>query len=136
MHDDGSGAWILREVGGAGGELDAAGIFLQGAGDGFKPERSLEPPVAEEFGVKGRAEDGRCGLGEAGLECVVHERDKVRGVALDAGLGVMRVVGFLAFHVDVRAGDAPVAMAARPAFLVEVAVVAVAGIAEVAGPDL
>ena len=58
------------------------------------------------------------------------------GVGFDALGGLLRAVGLLVAHVDVWAGDAPVAMAAGPALFVEVEVVAVAGVAGVAGPDL
>ena len=42
----------------------------------------------------------------------------------------------LVAHVDLGAGDAPVAMTAGPALFVEVEVDGVAGVAGVAGPDL
>jgi len=106
------------------------------AGDGFEPEGALEPPVAEELGVEGRAEDGRDGVVEAGLERLVDEMDEVGGVRFDALGGLLRVVGLLVSHADFGAGDAPVAMTAGPAFLVEVEVDAVAGVAGVSGPDL
>ena len=32
---------------------------MEVAGDSLEPEGSFEPPVAEEFGVEGGAEDGR-----------------------------------------------------------------------------
>ena len=62
--------------------------------------------------------------------------DEVRGVGLDALGGLLRVVGELVAHVDLGAGDAPVAVTAGPALFVEVEVDAVAGISGVSGPDL
>ena len=92
--------------------------------------------MAEEFGVEGGAEDGWDGVGHAGVEGLPDEMDEVRGMGFDTLGGEVGIVGLLVGHVDVRAGDGPVAMTAGPALLVEVEVVAVAGIAEVAGPDL
>ena len=106
------------------------------AGDGFEPEGAFEPPVAEEFGVEGGAEDGRDVVVEAGLERLVDEMDEVGGVGFDALGGLLGIVGLLVAHVDLVAGDAPVAMTAGPALFVEVEVDAVAGVAGVAGPDL
>ena len=111
-------------------------VLVEVAGDGFEPEGALEPPVAEELGVEGRAEDGGDGVVEAGLESLVDEMDEVGGVGFGALGGFLRVVGLLVAHVDLGAGDAPVAMTAGPAFFVEVEVDAVAGVAGVAGPDL
>ena len=62
--------------------------------------------------------------------------DVVGGVGPDALGGVVGVVGLLVGHVDLGAGDAPVAMSAGPALFVEVEVGGVAGVAGVAGPDL
>ena len=59
VHGDEAGAGVAVEVFGAGGELDAGVVVVEVAGDGFEPEGAFEPPVAEEFGVEGRAEDGR-----------------------------------------------------------------------------
>ncbi len=136
VHGDEAGAGISVEVLGAGDELDAGVVVVEDAGDGFEPEGAFEPPVAEELGVEGGAEDGRDGVVEAGLEGLVDEMDEVGGVGFGALGGLLRVVGLLVAHVDVGAGDAPVAMTAGPALLVEVEVDAVAGIAGVAGPDL
>ena len=61
---------------------------------------AFEPPVAEEFGVEGRAEDGRDGFVEAGVERLVDEMDEVGGVLLDALGGLLRVVDELVAHVD------------------------------------
>ena len=66
MHLDEAGAGVMVEVVGAGGEVDAGGVVVEGAGDGFEPARAFEPPVAEELGVEGRAEDGRDGVVHAG----------------------------------------------------------------------
>ena len=71
-----------------------------------------------------------------GVEGLPDEVDEVGGVGLGALGGESGVVRLLVGHVDVGAGDAPVAMAAGPALFVEVEVVAVAGVAGVAGPDL
>ena len=136
MHLDEAGAGVFVEVLGAGGELDADGVVVEGAGDGLEPLRAFEPPVAEELGVEGRGEDGRDGIVHAGVDGFPDEMDEVGGVGLGALGGAGGIVGLLVGHVDVGAGDGPVAMTAGPAFLVEVEVVAVAGIAEVAGPDL
>ena len=127
---------ILVEVLGAGGELDADGVVVEGAGDGFEPLRAFEPPVAEELGVEGRAEDGGHRIVHGRVEGFPREMDEVGGVDLGTLGGAGRVVGLLVGHVDVGAGDGPVAMTAGPALLVEVEIVAVAGIAEVARPDL
>src|ERR1700704_334320 len=62
--------------------------------------------------------------------------DEVGGMGFDALGGLLRIVGELVAHVDLVAGDAPVAMTAGPALLMEVQVDAVAGVAGVAGPDL
>ena len=59
VHGDEAGAGIAVEIVGAVDELEAGGVVVQVAGDGFEPVRAFEPPVAEELGVEGRAEDGR-----------------------------------------------------------------------------
>ncbi len=82
VHGDEAGAGIFFEVLGAGDELDAGVVVVEVAGDGFEPEGTFEPPVAEEFGVEGGAEDGRDLVVEAGLEGFVDEMDEVGGVGL------------------------------------------------------
>ncbi len=136
VHFDEAGAGELVEVLRAGGEMDADGVVVEGAGDGLEPLRAFEPPVTEELGVEGRGEDGGNGIVHGGVDGFPDEMDEVGGVGLGALGGAGGVVGLLVGHVDVGAGDGPVAMTAGPALLVEVEVVAVAGIAEVAGPDL
>ena len=136
MHGDEVGAGVVVEVFGAGGELDAGVVVVKVASYGFEPEGAFEPPVAEEFGVEGSAEDGRDCLVEAGFEGFVDEIDEVGGVRFGALGGLLRVIGLLVAHVDVGAGDAPVAVTAGPAFFVEVEVDLVAGVAGFAGPDL
>ncbi len=136
VHLDEAGAGILVEVLRAGGELDADGVVVEGAGYGFEPLGAFEPPVAEELGVEGRGEDRRDCVVHAGVDGFPDEMDEVGGVGLGALGGKSGVVGLLVGHVDLGAGDGPVAMTAGPALLVEVEVVAVAGIAELAGPDL
>ncbi len=136
MHLDEAGAGIFVEVLRAGGELDADGVVVEGAGDGLEPLRAFEPPVAKELGVEGRREDGRYGVVHGGVEGFPDEVDEVGGVGLGALDGAGGVVGLLVGHVDAGAGDGPVTMTAGPALLVEVEVVAVAGVAEVARPDL
>src|SRR5207302_11289781 len=106
------------------------------ARDGLEPENAFEPPVAEEFGVEGGAEDGRDGVVEAGFQRLVDEMDEVGGVGFDALGGLLGVIGELVAHVDFVAGDAPVAMTAGPALFMEIEIDSVAGIASVAGPDL
>ena len=95
MHRDEAGAGIVVEVVGAGDEVDADGVVVEGAGDGLEPLRAFEPPVAEEFGVEGGAEDGRDGVVEAGVEGLPDEMDEVRGVVLGALGGCGRDVGLL-----------------------------------------
>jgi len=136
MHGDRTGAGVLREVVGAGDELDACLVVMKMAGYGFEPHGAFEPPVAEELGVEGRAEDGWDGVAEVFVEGFADEGDEVCGVFFDAFGGLMRVVELLVAHVYLGASDAPVAVSAGPAFFVEVEIVAVAGVACVAGPDL
>ncbi len=136
VHSDESGAGILIEVFGAADELDFGVVVVEDAGDGFEPERAFEPPVSEELGVEGRAEDWRDLVVEARLEGFVDEMDEVRGVGLDPFGCLLRIVGQLVSHIDLGAGDAPVAMTAGPALLVEVQVDTVTGISGLSGPDL
>jgi hypothetical protein len=109
---------------------------VEDAADGFEPDGTFEPPVAEEFGVKGGAEHGRDGPVGARLQRLPDEGDEVAGVFAGAVGGLVRVVDELVAHVDAGAGDLPVAMAAGKTLLVEVEVVGVGGVAGVAGPDL
>src|ERR1700722_11343499 len=62
--------------------------------------------------------------------------DEVGGVGFGALGCELRIVELLVAHVGSGACDAPVAVTAGPALLMEVEVDAVAGIAGVAGPDL
>ncbi len=136
VHGEESGAGVFFEVFGAGDELDAGLVVVEVAGYGFEPEGSFEPPVAEELGVEGGAEDGRDGFAEAFVEGLPDETGVVGGVVFDAGDGFLRVVGELVAHVYLGAGDAPVAVTAGPALFVEVEVDAVAGVSGVSGPYL
>jgi hypothetical protein len=136
MQSEKAAARVTVEVSGTGGEGDASVVVMEDAGDGFEPLDALEPPVPEELGVERRAEDGRNGVIEAGREDLVDEIDEVRGVLADTRRGDRGNVGLLVSHVHTGTGDAPVAMTAGPALLVEVEIVLVAGIAGVAGPDL
>ena len=136
MHGDEARAGILVQVLGAGDEFKAHWIFVNDAGHGLQPEGAFKPPVAKEFGIKGRAEHGRNGVLEALLQGLPDQMDKVGGVGLGAFGGFRGVVGLLVAHIDAGAGDAPVAVSAGPALLVEVEVSTVAGVAGVARPDL
>ena len=49
--------WEAVEIFSATDELDARIVVMQGAGHGLKPKDAFKPPVAEELGVKGRAEN-------------------------------------------------------------------------------
>jgi len=65
VHGEKAGARVFIEVFSAGDELEACVVVVEVAGDGFEPEGALEPPVAEELGVEGGAEDGRDFIVEA-----------------------------------------------------------------------
>src|SRR5437867_3597637 len=105
------------------------------AGDLLEPERALEPPVAEELGVVGRADDGRpggAGRGERGR----HELDEVAGLEAHLLRGERGVVGDLAAEVAGAVRDAPEAQPAGEVLLVELEVRVVPRIAVLAAPDL
>src|SRR4051812_29003050 len=136
VHGDESGTRIAFEVLGAGDELNAGVVVVEVTSDGLEPEWALEPPMAEEFGVEGRGQDGRDGIVEAGFEGLMHEVNEVSGVGPGTFGCLLRVVGLLRAHIDAWTGNAPISMPAGPALLVEIEVDGIAGIAGVARPDL
>ena len=112
---------------------DAAARHL--ARDVLEPERPLEPPVAEELRVVGRAHDG--GPGRARLaERRLHELDEVPRLERHLLRGHVGVVDLLAAEVAGVVGDAPEAQAAGEVLLVELEICCVPGVAVLAAPDL
>jgi hypothetical protein len=56
---------VLVEIVCATDELETGVVVVEGASNRFEPERALEPPMAEELGVEGRAQNRGDGIVEA-----------------------------------------------------------------------
>ena len=127
---------MLLEIGAAGDQADGYILTGEGAGHMLQPHGPLIPPVSEELGVERRGKDGRVVFAQAILKRRLHDGHEVLGVVSGTGGRALRAVGCLEGEIGLGMGDLPVTVAAGPALLMEVEVVAVAGIALVAAPDL
>ena len=89
VHGNGAGARVPSKVVGTGDEVNAEVGFVEYAGYRFKPEGTLEPPVAEEFRVEWRAKNGNdvgieAWLGRLFFQGLSDKVDKMLGVGLNA----------------------------------------------------
>jgi hypothetical protein len=101
----------------------------------LEPERPLEPPVAEQLRVVGRAHQALAALGGV-LHGLLHQPHEVGGLQADLLGGNLGVVHLLGAEVMRGVGDAPEAQAAGVVVLVELQVIVVARVAGVPAPDL
>ena len=102
--------------------------------DRLEEVHALEPPVAEQLEVEHRDDDRRVAVGQG--RRAFEQLDEVVGVRREGAGDGGALVRELVAEVEARVRDAPVAVAARGALLVELEVAPVAGIADLAGPDL
>src|SRR5205807_750654 len=91
----------------------------------------------EEFGVKGCCKNWHAGAVVAVvLEDIGGDVGEVGSVVAGTVQRDLRIVRLLAAQIYFCAGNPPVTMAAGPALFVEFQIIAVAGIAMLAAPDL
>ncbi len=102
----------------------------------LQPQRPLKPPVPEELGIEGRAEDLRYRLRESTLERLLHQVDEVLRVPPYPHLRVLWRVQLLVLHGDLLPRHPPVPMPSRPPLLVEVEIVRLTRVASLARPNL
>ncbi len=113
------------------------GVVLEPFEHLIEPLGTLEPPVADEFGIIGRHHHaGPALFGFELRQDPRHQRDKVVRLVIDPGRHPLGMVGLLISQIGLGAGHLPVAQAAGETLLVKIQKIAIAGIPPLAAPHL